>query len=146
MATFSFKTNEPKRYITRNIKSNIFNAIVCLILGLIIAKFSSGVSGAFFGCIVFIIQFFKSKRWDKYFIKSIALNENNLIEIIYQEESEEKELCGENRYFKFKKESAFNKTQTYYLAVYYKDELKIKQFEIGEWTTSKFDEIIEQIK
>ena len=42
-----------------------------------------------------------------------------------------------------KKQIAFNRTRTAYLAIYQNNELKINQFEISDWTESKMDEVIE---
>ena len=51
-------------------------------------------------------------------------------------------LSGLKKDFLIKKKIAFNRTRTAYLAIYYQTELKIKQFEVGEWNEKLFDKVI----
>ena len=67
---------------------------------------------------------------------------NEQVTISYKEENQAKGVAGNKNDFKLIKEIAFNRTRTAYLAVYYKGDLLIKQFEIEEWNEKVFDEVI----
>ena len=58
-----------------------------------------------------------------------------------------KNIFGQISDFNFKIKSTWNTQFTiYYLAVNYKDELLIKQFENGEWKYNLFIEVINNLK
>jgi hypothetical protein len=97
--------------------------------------------GLIIGAFFFAVQFLKLRRWNKYFINYLELKEGK-VTIRYIENNYERELQGNKNQFKAKKETAFNRTKTVYLAFHQDNKLKIKQFEMKEWTEKLFDEVV----
>jgi len=133
--------NEPEKFNNRNNKSVIVIVMISVLVFLIVSSSTSWKYGIVIGLFIFVIQFSKSRRWDRFFIKKIKI-ENSDFHISYYDEKELKTTIGKCSDFKLKKETALNKTPTFYLAIYYKNNILLKQFEIGEWTNSKMDEIV----
>lgn len=141
MADFIFKVVEPSNHKDRSRNSQRFNVLIAFGIFALVALLSDWKYGLIIAIVFFVVQYFKSSRWDKYFITDVIVNNEQAI-IRYKEENKEKETTGNKNDFKLKKEIAFNKTRTTYLAVYYKGDLLIKQFEIGEWNEEVFDKVI----
>ncbi len=140
MINFNFTHND-KDYSKRAKSSLAINIVVSMTIGLVVTLSSDIGWGLGIALFVFIIQYFKSDRWDKTFIFKICFdNENVLIEYFNRETKNT--LSGHMNEFTFKKQFALNRTRTAYLAVYQNNELKIKQFEISDWTESKMDQVI----
>lgn len=133
--------NEPEKFNNRQKKSTLVIVMISILVFLIVSSSASWEYGIIIGIFVFIIQSYKSRRWDRFFIKKIRI-ENSDFHISYYDDKELKTTIGKCSDFKLKKETALNKTPTFYLAIYYKNNILLKQFEIGEWTNSKIDEII----
>lgn len=142
MENFIFKTVEPSSYKKRNRNSQVLIFFISIGIFVIVTLTSySWKYGLAISIFFLVVQYFKSSRWDKYFITHIETNNKQFV-IKYKEKKIEKTVTGNITDFSFKKGNAFNKTRTVYLAIYYKDTLLLKQFEIGEWTEKIFDEII----
>ncbi len=141
MADFTLKVVEPLNHEDRSRNSQKYNVLITFGIFALVALFSDWKYGLIIAIFFFVVQYFKSSRWDKYFITDVIVNNEQVI-IRYKEEKNEKETTGYKNDFKLKKEIAFNRTRTAYLAVYYKEDLLIKQFEIGEWSENVFDEVI----
>jgi hypothetical protein len=140
MINFNFTHND-KDYSKRTKSSLAINIVVSMTIGLVVTLSSDIGWGLGIALFAFIVQYFKSDRWDKTFIFKICFdNENVLIEYFNRETKNT--LSGHLNEFTFKKQIAFNRTRTAYLAVYQNNELKIKQFEISDWTESKMDQVI----
>ena len=144
MTTCEFKNSEGD-FAKRTKESLIRNLIISIAIGLFVAFLNEWIWGAVIGLVFFIAQSLKSKRWDKTFIDKIAFDKNYAT-ITYTEQSNLMKLQGNLNDFNFKKKIAFNRTRTAYLAVYYTDSLKLKQFEIGDWSEDKMDEVINLFK
>jgi hypothetical protein len=139
MIDFQFKPDTT--YDKRSKSSLIIVISISLLMGLIATWSSNIMFGLLIALFFFSIQYYKSDRWDKTFINNLSFDQEN-IKIEYQLRNDLKTLQGHTADFKFKKQLAFNKTKTSYLAVYQNDQLKLKQFEIGDWTENKMDDII----
>src|SRR5689334_9641391 len=131
MTTFEFK-NSGGGFAKRTRGSLILNVSISAAIGLFVAPIRGWTYGVIIVLLFFIVQFFKSKRWDNTFIDKIVFDENNAT-INYTEENNMLKLHGNLSDFSFKKKITFNRTRTAYLAVYYTDSLKMKQFEVGDW-------------
>jgi hypothetical protein len=141
MINFNFTHND-KDYSKRAKSSLAINIVVSITIGLVVTVSSDIRWGLGLAVFFFTVQYFKSDRWDKTFIFKISFdNENVLIE--YFNRDTKNTLSGHMNEFTFKKQIAFNRTRTAYLAIYQNNELKINQFEISDWTESKMDEVIE---
>jgi hypothetical protein len=139
MTNYSFK-NDGKTYGQRAKQSFITNLIISFVIGLLVAMFNDMRWGIGIGLFFFIVQYFKSDRWDKTFINNISFDQATTnIEYLNRDKTEN--LIGATAGFRIKKEIALNKIKTPYLAIYQNNELKIKQFAIGEWTEIKMDEL-----
>ena len=134
-------TYEKQNYSKRTKNSLILNIAISIIFGLIVTASSDIKWGAGITLLVFFIQYFKSIRRNKSFINSISIHKD-FITIEYLEGETKKQISGQPKEFEFKKQHAFTKIKTPYLAVYKNNELKIKQFEIGEWIENRMDEVV----
>jgi len=141
MDDFNLKFTEPLGYNERRKSSKSLNILTSLGMFAFISILSDWKYGLVFGILDLTVQHFKSERWDKHFLTHLILKEDEIF-ILYKEENQDKEIIGPKKHFRFKKKLAFNKTKTPYLAVYYKNELLIKQFEIGDWNEKEFDKVI----
>jgi hypothetical protein len=140
MTNYHFK-NDGLSHSQREKNSLVTNIIISIVLGGIVAFTNNIYWGIGIGLFFFIIQYFKSDRWDKTFISNISFDpQKTNIEFSLRNKNEN--LNGETNEFKIKKEIAFNKTKTPYLAIYHNSELQIKQFEMGDWTETKMDEVV----
>jgi hypothetical protein len=115
--------------------------VVCIIFTLIVTASSNLFYGLIIGGIIFLIQFYKINRAYKYFILEILSDTEGVI-VKYMSKNSAFTLNGDVSDFSFKKKIAFNRVKTPYLAVYYKGELKIEQFEEGDWNEQLFDKVI----
>ncbi len=140
MTTFNFTHND-NDYSKRAKSSLTINIVVSIIIGLIVTVSSDIGWGFGIALFVFLVQYFKSDRWDKTFINSISFNNEN-VTIEYFDRETKNKLSGHVNEFTFKKQIALNRTRTAYLAVYQNKDLKIKQFEISDWTENKIDQVI----
>ena len=136
-----FKFNYIKEdYNKRFNNSLLLNLVVSTILGIIVAlndwRFGIGI-----GLIVFVIQNIKSNNANKFFINHISITENE-VSIEYFEKNEKSSVNGLKSEFEFRKKLRFNKTRTAYLVIYQNGQAKIEQYNLGEWTESKMDEVI----
>jgi|GEM_PF-3286831 hypothetical protein len=122
-----------------------YGKVIILSIALTLIAISASASNWIYclglGAFVFLVQFYKAYRWNKYFIAYLFFDAEN-VEIKYKDESKEMTLSGLKKDFLIKKKIAFNRTRIAYLAVYYQTELKIKQFEVGEWNEKLFDKVI----
>ena len=66
--------------------------------------------------------------------------------IIFKNSSSQVSLEGRIHEFSFKKKTAFRWNRTPYLAVYYKNELMISQYENDDWREKHFDQIIAEFE
>ena len=144
MGDFNLEIIEPLGYNDRSKKSQKFNVLIAFGLFAFVSVLSDWEYGLVIAIVFFAVQYSKSSRWDKYFITNLTLK-NEQVFIRYKEENQDREKAGDKEDFKFKKEIAFNRTKTTYLSVYYKNNLLIKQFEIGEWNEKEFDKVIASI-
>ncbi len=108
MKDFTIQVNEKEDYGKRTNKSFLINLAFSLVIGFVAGYESEWSYGLGFGLLFFAIQFFKSNRWDKYYILSIIINENK-IELTYNENNEKKFLKDDCVFFEFKKKSAISK-------------------------------------
>ena len=141
MKDFILTFQEPTSYLTRNKNSTIINLLFGLGIFVLITITSNWKYGSIISIVFLVIQYYKSSRWDKCFITEIIFNNDN-VNIKYIETNQVIELIGHQTEFRFIKRIAFNSTKTLYLAVYFKNELLIKQFVIGEWNENIFDDVI----
>jgi hypothetical protein len=144
MGVFNIKYAEPNSYKNRRKSAQIINILLSFAIFVIVAFNSDWKDGLFIALLILTVQYFKSIRWERYFI--IQLNQkDDQIFILYKEQDQKKEISGHIKDFIFKKKIAFNRTKTPYLAVYYKNNLLIKQFEIGDWNEKEFDKVIDSM-
>jgi hypothetical protein len=141
MRDFNIQVVEKEDFRSRNKKSKTFNLIVAGGLLLFMCIISNWQSGLLFAVFFLIVQNLKSSRWDKYFISSIRLN-NQQLSICYKEQGNEREVEGNINEFSVKKKFAVNRVRTVYLAIYQNDKLLLRQFEIEEWDENMFNEVI----
>jgi hypothetical protein len=145
MKNFEIRMIDKEGYKKRSTSSIVMIIIIAIVLSAIVSYISNIEYGIGFGVIFCVIQFLKSSRWDKYFIRSILMNSEE-VEIVYTENGEEKKVKDSIGFFKFSKKSAISKTRIIYLAIYYKDSLIIEQSEQDGWNETKFDEILSVVK
>src|SRR6187402_420933 len=107
MMTFEFMNSEGG-FAKRTNESLIRNLIISILFSLIVGLLSEWTSGLAIGLIVFLVQYFKSKRWDKAFIDKITFDENSTT-INFTDENTPQILNGNLNDFLFKKKVAFNK-------------------------------------
>jgi hypothetical protein len=144
MGNFNLKFTEPMGYNDRRKNSQKLNFLTALGLFAFISILSDWKYGLVFAIFDLTVQRFKSMSSDKHFLTHLILKDDEIY-IEYKEENQNKEIIGPKKHFRFKKKLAFNKTKTPYLAVYYKNNLLIKQFEIGNWNEKEFDKVIASI-
>jgi len=142
---YELKIEEPIAYKERKNRNYRFNLIIGFCFCLLVGILSKWIYAIFMSVFFIVVQNFKSDRWDKFFILNINIDNENL-HLIYKKEDERIELEGLLSDFKFKKETAFSKVRTVYLAVYFKDRLLLKQFRIGDWNENKIDEFLDDYK
>ncbi|MCZ2278337.1 MAG: hypothetical protein LC117_10455 [Bacteroidia bacterium] len=140
MTEFNFK-NTDEDYAKRTKSSLIINLVVSIIFGLIVTASSNVMWGIGIGLIMFIIQYFKADRRNNVYINKIYFDKEN-ISIEFVDHKVINTITGHLSEFDFKKKAALQRTPTPYLAVYHNNELKIKQFEVDDWTESKMDDVI----
>jgi hypothetical protein len=145
MSNFNFEINETKTHKERHRSSQIFNLSISIAIFILLTVTSNWYYGVIISGVFLIIQYFKSSRWDEYFILCINRAENNL-HLKYKKQDEIKVIDGNIRDFVFKKETALNRTRTIYLAIYYENNLIIKQFENENWNEILMDEVITKTK
>ena len=141
MENFVFEMTEPSSYKERSVSSQKVNLLVSVGIFALFTIVSDWKYGLILSVFFLIVQYFKSSRWDRFFITQIEYNKERFI-IKYKEENQQKEIAGLINDFIIKKETALNRTRTIYLAVYFKGSLILKQFEIGDWNEKMFDKII----
>jgi len=144
MLNFVFVVTEPSSYGERNRSSMKVNFLVSVAIFILVTVVSDWKYGLVLGFVFWVVQYFKSYRWDKSFITSIEHKDGQVM-IKYKNENQQKEISGNIEDFKIKKETAFNRTRTVYLAIYFKNAPLLKQFEIGDWNEKVFDKIISEI-
>ena len=140
MTDFNFK-NTDEDYAKRTKSSLTINLVVSIILGLIVTASSNAIWGIGIGLLMFIIQYFKADRRDNIYINKISFDKEN-VSLEFVDHKVVNTITGHLSEFDFKKKAALQKTPTPYLAVYHNNELKIKQFEVGDWTESKMKDVI----
>lgn len=140
MTEFIFK-NTAEEYTKRTKSSLTIIIIVSIIIGLIVTAASNFMWGIGIGLLNFIIQYFKADRRDNVYINKITFDKERL-SIEFVDHKVVNTITGHLSEFNFKKKAALQKTPTPYLAVYHNNELKIKQFEVDDWTESKMDDVI----
>jgi hypothetical protein len=142
MTVYEFE-NSGGGFAKRTRESLMYNFIISAIIGLLVATTSRIINGILIGLLIYCVQYYKSKRWNKTFIDKIVFNEGN-VTINYTEQNVPMNMEGSIDNFRFKKKTVLlNRTRTVYLAVYNSDSsLKIKQFEIGDWTEDKMNEVL----
>lgn len=136
-----FYVKETKPYDKRRKDSLITNLVISLIIFFIVFNNSDQYYGTIISVFVFIIQHYKSNRWNRFFITKIIFSDG-ITTVIYSDKNEKKELSDLKTTIRFEKKIAFSKIKNPYLAVFYKDDLIIKQFVVPDWTEKKIDEII----
>jgi hypothetical protein len=141
MKDFVFEMGEPSNYEERGNSSKRFNFLISFGIFALVSLGSGWKYGLAIAFVFWFVQYIKSSRWDKYFIVCIEKKDGQ-VKVRYKEENQQKEIIGSIEDFKIKKEIAFNRSRTVYLAFYYKESLLLKQFEIGDWNEKVFDEII----
>jgi hypothetical protein len=143
MEKFEFANNKggfSKRYK----KALILNLSISTFIFFVVTSTNDWKWGAVIAMIFFLVQVLKSKRWDNIFIDRIAFDKDTF-SVNYTEQNSQIKLDGNLGDFILKKEIAFNRTKTSYLAIYHCGTLKLKQFEIGDWTEAKIDNVIESV-
>ncbi len=141
MADLHF-TYEKQNHSKRTKNSLILNFFISIAFGLIVTASSDIKWGIGIALFVFLVQYYKSKQRDKSYISYISIS-NDSATIEYFDGETKKQINGRLKEFSFKKQYAFTKIKTPYLAVYKNNELKIKQFENGEWIENKIDEVVD---
>lgn len=136
-----FYVKETKPYDKRRKDSLIMNLVISLIIFFIVFNNSDQYYGTIISVFVFIIQHYKSNRWNRFFIAKIIFSDG-ITTVIYSDKNGKKELSDLKTTIRFEKKIAFSKIKNPYLAVFYKDDLIIKQFVVPDWTEKKIDEII----
>lgn len=132
---------EIKEYKKRHADSLLTNLVISLIIFLVVFASSNQYYAIAISVFFFIVQQYKSNRWDRYFISRIIISHDK-ITIEYSDKDEKKELSDFTSSIKFEKKLAFNKIKTPYLAVYHNNVIVIKQFVLPEWSEKKIDEVI----
>lgn len=140
MTEFNFK-NTDEDYAKRTRSSLTINLVVSIAIGLIVTASSNVGWGIGIALAIFIIQYFKSDRRDNVYINKISFDKQN-VSVEFVDHKILNTITGHLSEFNFKKQTALQRTPTPYLAVYQNKELKIKQFEVDEWTENKMDEVI----
>lgn len=144
MENFEIHCSNKENHQKRNTKSLIINSIISIILAVVVMLKSDWTYGLGFGLLFFSVQFFKSNRWDKYYILSIVTTPAE-IELIFDKRGKKKTIKDLANLFEFKKKTAFSKSRIVYLAIFYKGDLIVEQSEDGEWNEEKFDEVLKAI-
>jgi hypothetical protein len=144
MINFNFSYNS-KDYIKRSKSSLTINIFISIVIGLLITLATDKLWGFGIASFFFLVQFYKSDRWDKTFINIVSFHNEN-VTIEYFNRENQIRLTGHLNEFNFIKEIAVNKIRTPYLAVYQNGQLKLKQFAINDWSESKMDEVIASFK
>lgn len=141
MKDFVYEMREPSSYRERSNSSRRLNFVISAAIFALVSLGSDWKYGLAIAFVFWIVQHLKSSRWDKCFIVCIEKKEGQ-VTVRYKEGNQQQEITGSVDDFRLKKEIAFNRSRTVYLAIYYKESLLIKQFEIGDWNEEVFDEII----
>ncbi len=141
MKEFSFNLNESSSYLIRQEESLRLNLLISVTFFVLFTLFSNWEYGLIVSLFSFIIQLLKAYNRNTYFIKYLCVYDEEII-LKYNKKTNNEYIRADRKYFMFKKKIAFNRTRTPYLAVYYKNDLLIKQFEIGDWNECEFDKII----
>jgi hypothetical protein len=136
---FTYKKQDHSKRIKNSL---ILNIVISITFGLIVTASSDIKWGVGIALFIFLVQYYKSKQRDKSYISYISIG-NDSTTIEYFDGETKKQISGQLKEFRFKKQYAFTKIKTPYLAVYKENELKIKQFETGEWIENKMDEVVD---
>jgi hypothetical protein len=144
MENFEIHLDPKNIYQKESYKSLIINSSISIVLALIVTLISDWTYGLGFGLLFFIVQFFKSGRWDKYYISSVVITSSE-IELVYDDRGEKKIIKDDANLFEFKKKFAFSKSRIVYMAVYHKALLIVEQSENGGWNEEKFDKVLAAI-
>lgn len=132
---------EIKGYKKQHTGSLVTNIAVSLVIFFVVIASSNQYYAIAISVFFFIVQQYKSNRWERYFISRIIISHDK-ITIEYSDKDEKKELSDFTNSIKFEKKLAFNKIKTPYLAVYHNNVIVIKQFALPEWSEKKIDEVI----
>ncbi|MBC7383947.1 MAG: hypothetical protein H7296_13330 [Bacteroidia bacterium] len=126
----------------RNNNSLLFNLFISALLGFIVlVKFNEPLLGLFIGIAIFTFDYYKFQRSDRLFIKDISIDSDHLC-IVYFDKKREHILKGLKHQFRIKKERLYvSRFRKIYLVVYKDNKKILEQFEIGEWTGKKMDEV-----
>ena len=119
--------------------------LVSIGFAIVFSIYSNYKAGLALGLVIFVIFSSQLTRRTKYFITNILLIDNKKVEIKYFDRKNIKTLLGQIQEFEFKKQYTFSKNNSYYLGIYFNNELMIEQFDIGEWNEAKIDSVIKSI-
>jgi len=116
--------------------------VALLFFFILLAKDLPGL-GICIGIFSFSVQYYKAKRFDRFYINHIKLN-NDTFEIDYTDISTLKTISGSSTDFIIKKASqwTFSNVSLPCIRIYYNGDLIIQQFCIGEWDTKKLDQVL----
>lgn len=129
-------------YKKRRYKSVRLIALFCIALLFLSRKESNLLYGLIPVGFLFIVQYYKSSKHDKYLVTKIII-EDDRMQINYFLKSDELFIDGPLDEFSFvKKYEHLNRTPTPYLAIYQNTTLMIKQYQESIWSEKKMDEVV----
>ncbi|MBS1773771.1 MAG: hypothetical protein JST82_13005 [Bacteroidetes bacterium] len=140
--SFIIKIEDKKGYRKRFTRILLLIVAFSVLVGLFIGTQSEWQWGLGIAIFVFLSQFIKVERSEKYFIEQLTIADGS-IEILFTINGRVEVLSGVKEDFYFKKCTTFlDKLRPVYLRVDYRNSLVIEQFLIGDWTEVDIDRII----
>lgn len=129
-------------YKKRRYKSVRLIALFCIVLLFLSRNESNLLYGLIPVGFLFIVQYYKSSKHDKYLVTKIKV-EDDRMQINYCSKNDELFIEGTVDEFSFvKKYAPLNRTPTPYLAIYHNATLLIEQYQKSIWSEKKMDEVV----
>ena len=137
---FEIKVKELRSYNQRIVRAFYVSLIMPALFFIPSIIQGRWVFGAIVSAVIFLLFFLPRQVRQLVFITSISAR-NGVLTIVYMDGNEQATISGKIEDFHFKLGGRYSR-QDFSLRVYYKDERILKQYQLGEWSTSKFNQIL----
>lgn len=142
MVKYYFEASDSLGFRNRVKNRFLIILLIVFIFCMIINYYYELVYAIPIGMIIFIFQYAKLIRSEKYFVRVFKI-ENNQIFISFFDKSKEKNAFGLFNDFKFEKKVMFNRNRNVYLCIHFQGNLLLKQYENDQWNEREFDKVID---
>jgi hypothetical protein len=145
MNYFLFDSSVNKTYKERIIEDVKGVLFILLFVFLVLLLFVKIFLAILLIGIITLIHLCEFVSWNRYYVTNLRIKEE-MVEIIYKDKDQIKNISGNQNDFLFKKKYVWYKVKSNipYLEVYYKNSLLLRQFESGDWKEPVFNKIINE--